>query len=215
MVARTASAVRSAARVLRSLAACALLACAPQEPTTEAGPQSAPPVVLPKDVPPLRDYGGIGGAFTLRDQRGVPFSLEQISGRPAMLFFGYTYCPDICPVTLSKMTRVYELLDLDPQALQTIFITVDPERDTQEKLSEYLAYFQVDALGLTGTREEIDAVVRQYGGHYNLNKRDGQDAYFADHSTYTYLIDQQGLVRFLFRHDDAPEYMAAVTRQLF
>ena len=192
----------------------ALLSCA-SDSSDEDAVRVEPTVELPRDVPPLKDYGGIGGAFELQDQRGELFRLEQLEGRPAMLFFGYTYCPDICPVTLSKMAAVYRLLDLEPTDLQTIFITVDPERDTQEKLAEYLAYFQIGALGLTGTLDKIDAVVRQYGGYYTLNKQEESADYFADHSTYTYLIDQQGQVRFLFRHDDSPEYMAAVSRQLF
>ena len=192
----------------------ALLSCA-SDSSDEAAVRVEPTVELPRDVPPLKDYGGIGGSFELQDQRGEVFRLQQLEGRPAMLFFGYTYCPDICPVTLSKMAAVYRLLDLQPTDLQTIFITVDPERDTQEKLAEYLAYFQIGALGLTGTPDKIDAVVRQYGGYYTLNKQEESADYFADHSTYTYLIDQQGQVRFLFRHGDSPEYMAAVSRQLF
>ena len=192
----------------------ALLSCA-SDSSDEAAVRVESTVELPRDVPPLKDYGGIGGAFELQDQRGEVFRLQQLEGRPAMLFFGYTYCPDICPVTLSKMAAVYRLLDLQPTDLQTIFITVDPERDTQEKIAEYLAYFQIGALGLTGTPDKIDAVVRQYGGYYTLNKQEESADYFADHSTYTYLIDQQGQVRFLFRHGDSPEYMAAVSRQLF
>ena len=192
----------------------ALLSCA-SDSSDEAAVRVEPTVELPRDVPLLKDYGGIGGAFELQDQRGELFRLEQLEGRPAMLFFGYTYCPDICPVTLSKMAAVYRLLDLEPTDLQTIFITVDPERDTQEKLAEYLAYFQIGALGLTSTPDKIDAVVRQYGGYYTLNKQEESANYLADHSTYTYLIDQQGQVRFLFRPGDSPEYMAAVSRQLF
>ena len=130
-----------------------------------------------------------------------------------MLFFGYTYCPDICPVTLSKMGRVYQLLDEREQELTTLFVTVDPKRDTQEKLAEYLDYFAIDAIGLRGDKEEIDQVVRQYGAHYSLGEE--QTAYLVDHSTYTYLIDQQGKVRFLFRQSDGPELMAAVAEQLF
>ena len=130
-----------------------------------------------------------------------------------MLFFGYTYCPDICPVTLSKMGRVYQLLGEDQQELTTLFVTVDPKRDTQEKLAEYLDYFAIDAIGLRGNKEEIDQVVRQYGAHYSLGEE--QATYLVDHSTYTYLIDQQGKVRFLFRQSDGPELMAAVTEKLF
>ena len=167
----------------------------------------------PVEVPSLRDFGGIGGDFALADQHGARFELQSLRGQAAMLFFGYTYCPDICPVTLSKMGRVYQLLGEDQQELTTLFVTVDPKRDTQEKLAEYLSYFAIDAIGLRGDKEEIDQVVRQYGGHYSLGEE--QEAYLVDHSTYTYLIDQQGKVRFLFRQSDGPELMAAVTEQLF
>ncbi len=168
----------------------------------------------PVEVPPLQDFGGIGGDFALVDQHGVRFELQSLRGQGAMLFFGYTYCPDICPVTLSKMGRVYQLLDGRQQELTTLFVTVDPKRDTQEKLAEYLDYFAIDAIGLHGDKEEIDQVVRQYGAHYSLGE-EGTASYLVDHSTYTYLIDQQGKVRFLFRQSDGPELMAAVTEQLF
>ena len=182
----------------------------------DGAPAPAAESALPADVPPLRDFGGIGGDFALTDQRGEPFALESLRGRAAILFFGYTYCPDICPVTLSKMGRVYQLLGGRESELATLFITVDPERDTEEKLTEYLDYFAIDAIGLGGTKEAIDGVIAQYGGHYLLDREDGQVAdYLVDHSTYTYLIDQQGRVRFLFRQSDGPELMAAVARQLF
>ena len=168
----------------------------------------------PVEVPPLQDFGGIGGDFALLDQHGVRFELQSLRGQGAMLFFGYTYCPDICPVTLSKMGRVYQLLDEHQQELTTLFVTVDPKRDTQEKLAEYLDYFAIDAIGLRGDKEEIDQVVRQYGAHYSLGE-EGAASYLVDHSTYTYLIDQQGKVRFLFRQSDGPDLMAAVAEQLF
>ena len=186
----------------------ALLAACSAQP--EAQKTETP---APVEVPPLQDFGGIGGDFALVDQHGARFELQSLRGQAAMLFFGYTYCPDICPVTLSKMGRVYQLLDERQQELRTLFVTVDPKRDTQEKLEEYLSYFAIDAIGLHGNKEEIDQVVRQYGAHYSLGEE--QAAYLVDHSTYTYLIDQQGKVRFLFRQSDGPELMAAVTEQLF
>lgn len=175
--------------------------------------QSEAPALVEVEVPPLQDFGGIGGDFALVDQHGARFELQSLRGQAAMLFFGYTYCPDICPVTLSKMGRVYQLLEEHQQELTTLFVTVDPQRDTQEKLAEYLDYFAIDAIGLRGDKEEIDRVVRQYGAHYSLGEE--QEAYLVDHSTYTYLIDPQGKVRFLFRRSDGPELMAAVVDQLF
>ena len=198
-------------RVSDALVCCAvfaLLAACGDQPEAQKAETPAP-----VEVPALRDFGGIGGDFALVDQHGASFELQSLRGQAAMLFFGYTYCPDICPVTLSKMGRVYQLLGEDQQELTTLFITVDPKRDTQEKLAEYLDYFAIDAIGLRGDKEEIDQVVRQYGAHYSLGEE--QAAYLVDHSTYTYLIDQQGKVRFLFRQSDGPELMAAVAEQLF
>ena len=197
--------------VLVFCAVFALLAGCGAQPEAQKVPASETSALV--EVPPLQDYGGIGGDFALVDQHGAPFELQGLRGQAAMLFFGYTYCPDICPVTLSKMGRVYQLLGEDQQELTTLFVTVDPKRDTQEKLAEYLDYFALDAIGLRGDKEEIDQVVRQYGAHYSLGEE--QAAYLVDHSTYTYLIDQQGKVRFLFRQSDGPELMAAVTEQLF
>ena len=198
-------------RAIDALIFCAVFAliaaCSTQPETQKAETPT------PVEVPALRDFGGIGGDFALVDQHGAHFELQSLRGRAAMLFFGYTYCPDICPVTLSKMGRVYQLLGEDQQELTTLFVTVDPKRDTQEKLAEYLDYFAIDAIGLRGDKEEIDQVVRQYGAHYSLGEE--QAAYLVDHSTYTYLIDQQGKVRFLFRQSDGPELMAAVAEQLF
>ena len=184
-----------------------LVACSAQP---EAQKAETP---APVEVPSLQDFGGIGGDFALVDQHGARFELQSLRGQAAMLFFGYTYCPDICPVTLSKMGRVYQLIGEREQELTTLFVTVDPKRDTQEKLAEYLDYFALDAIGLRGDKEEIDQVVRQYGAHYSLGEE--QASYLVDHSTYTYLIDQQGKVRFLFRQSDGPELMAAVAEQLF
>ena len=153
-----------------------------------------------------------GGHFSLKTHDGKIFNSFE-NQNPMLIYFGFTFCPDVCPITLLTMANVLDVLK--EEEITPLFITVDPERDTREKLAEYLAYFQIGALGLTGTPDKIDAVVRQYGGYYTLNKQEESADYFADHSTYTYLIDQQGQVRFLFRHGDSPEYMAAVSRQLF
>jgi len=194
------------------LLCCCALACAdPPDPVETPAAKTAPAV----EAPPLQDYGGIGGDFSLVDQHGEPFALKDLDGRAAMLFFGYTFCPDICPVTLSKMGRVYQLIGEHEEDLATLFISVDPERDTAENLKEYLAYFDIGAIGLHGDKPQIDEVIGQYGGHYSFDKEEGQTDYFVDHSTYTYLIDEKGKVRFLFRQSDGPELMAAVTQQLF
>ena len=167
-----------------------------------------------QEIPELQDYGELGGDFALTDQQGRPFQLAQLRGRAVLLFFGYTYCPDFCPLTLSKLTRVFELLGERRGQVRTVFVSVDPERDSSAKLEEYLEYFAVDAIGLTGSRVRIDSVARQYGVAHERRESDSAAGYFVDHSTYTFLIDFHGKIRFIFRHGDAPELMAAVVERL-
>ena len=180
----------------------ALLSCA-SNPSDEENVQADPPVELPKDVPPLKDYGGIGGAFALRDQRGEIFHLEDLDGRPAMLFFGYTYCPDICPVTLSKMAAVYRLLDIKPTDLQTIFITVDPSRDSSTRLKEYTDLIHDKLIGLTGSEKQIGKVKKNFMVYGSKNG--SGDNYLVDHSTFTYLISNTGKLLWHFKRQDKPE----------
>lgn len=187
--------------VLTLLALGTVLSCG------EAPPQEPP-------TPPLEDYGGIGGDFTLTDQRGEPFSLSDLRGRPALLFFGFTHCPDICPMTMSKIVQARQHLGDDAAGVTPVFVSVDPRRDTPERLTTFLASYGGDGIGLTGPKEEIKRVIRAYGGHSSQSDPDAGGTYRVEHSSTTYLIDQQGKIRFLFGQDDGPELMARVTRQL-
>ena len=167
-----------------------------------------------KQTPEFQDYGALGGDFALTDRQGQSFQLAQLRGRAVLLFFGYTHCPDFCPLTLSKLTRVFELLGERREQVRTVFVSVDPERDSPAKLDEYLEHFAVDAIGLTGSRARIDSVARQYGVAHERRESDSAAGYFVDHSTYTFLIDFRGEIRYIFRHGDAPELMAAVVGRL-
>ncbi len=165
-------------------------------------------------VPALQKYD-IGGNFTLTDQNGQPFELSQLHGKVALLYFGYTLCPDACPATLARLTRAYKLLG--PQArdnVVTLFISVDSGRDKPQKMKEYLDYFDVNAVGLTGTRSQIDPVVAQYGAKYEITDSGSAAGYLVNHSTSLFLIDQHGEVRYVFKHKDPPELIAAGVRQL-
>jgi len=167
------------------------------------------------DRPPvqLEDYD-IGGDFTLTGPGGQPWSLEQARGRVVLLFFGYTVCPDYCPMTLSKLAQVSEALGDASDRMLVVFVSLDPERDTPDRIAEYLSYFGIPAVGLTGTREEIDAVVARYGASYTIDEVDSAMRYLVTHSTYLYLIDGRGRVRHLFGSlDDAPAIESGV-RQL-
>lgn len=133
-----------------------------------------------------------------------------------LLFFGYTTCPDVCPATLTRLSRVYRELQNDriDDRVETVFVSVDPQRDTPEKLKEYLSYFAVRATGVTGPPGEIDAIVRKYGASYEKVPVKSAAGYLINHSMYLYLIDAQGQVRHLFRHEDPPEKIADLVKRL-
>ncbi len=144
----------------------------------------------------------LGGDFTLTDHHGQPFRLADQEGRVVLMFFGYTHCPDICPATLARVSQVYRNLREagDADAVQPLFITFDPSRDTPAHLSEYVPWFKANVIGLTGSEAEIRAVAEQYGVVY-LQSGDGAAEYDFTHSDYVYLLDQQGRVRKLYPSD--------------
>ncbi len=170
------------------------------------------------DVPELLDYGErFGGDFILTDQDEARFDLAEHRGDAFLIFFGYTFCPDACPLMLSTLAAVYDALDLAPgQHVRTIYITVDPSRDTPKQLREYLGYFStVDVRGLTGSREEIDKVVEQYGVLYKFQEPNEAGHYLVAHTTTLFLVDREGRLRYRFHPSDTPEYIAAGVKLLF
>jgi len=163
------------------------------------------------------DYGALNPQrdFTLHDQDGKIFHLKDHRGEIVLLFFGYTSCPDVCPTTLSKLARVYALLGPLRQKVLTLFVTVDPQRDTAQKLKEYLQYFNINALGLTGTKQEIDAVVDDYKATYEkVVTNSSALGYMFDHTDYLYLIDAQGKTAHLFHPEDRAQDMAQIIKGL-
>ncbi len=152
--------------------------------------------------------------FTLTDQNGQPFHLKDHRGKVVFLFFGYLSCPDVCPTTLSKLARVYSLLGPQKSKILTVFVSVDPARDTPAKLKEYLEYFHVPSVGLTGTKEQIDQVVNAYKASYENVQTESAIGYLVNHSDYIYVLDIQGTVRFLARPEDRPEKIVEITQSL-
>ncbi len=134
----------------------------------------------------------LGGDFALVNATGTPFSLADSTGRVRLLSFGFTHCPDICPMTLARYRAVLEALGNDAAQLQPIMISVDPARDTPAVLADYVAYFSPNIIGLTGSTEAIAQVAKQYGAYVSVS---GDD---VSHSDYLYLIDRDGRVRRLF-----------------
>lgn len=156
----------------------------------------------------------IGGDFTLTDERNGTFRLADHRGELFLLFFGYTTCPDFCPLTFSRLTRAYDLLGEQAEQVTTLLVSVDPERDHPERLAEYLGFFDVRSTGLTGTKEEIDAVVAAYAAFYEEVETESAAGTLFNHSTYLYLIDGEGRVRYLFGHGETPERIASGVRLL-
>jgi protein SCO1/2 len=161
------------------------------------------------------DYGVINPSrdFTLHDQDGNVFHLKDHRGQLVLLFFGYTSCPDVCPTVLGKLARVYGLIGPMRQKVLTLFVTIDPQRDTAQKLKEYLGYFNINAIGLTGSKGEIDAVVDRYKATYTkVETHSSALGYMFDHTDYLYLIDAQGKTSHLFHPDDKSQDMAQIIK---
>ncbi|MCC7264592.1 MAG: SCO family protein [Candidatus Latescibacteria bacterium] len=173
------------------------------------GGQPQPP---PGDKPELQRFP-FGGDFTLTDQRGAPFRLEDQRGKIVLLFFGYTSCPDACPTTLIRLTQTLKLLG-EASDLLVVFITVDPARDTPKALGEYLANFALPAVGLSGSDEEIRKVATRYGASYRRGQDTAEGGYLMDHTDRVFLIDQQGALRYLVPREHTPEQIAELIGKL-
>lgn len=130
--------------------------------------------------------------FKTIDQSGNAFGIEQLKGKWSFIFFGYTHCPDVCPVTMSVMADAYKLLAADNNDLQIIFVTVDPERDTTEVLSQYVSYFNEKFIGLGGNTDMVNSLTKNIGVPYYLNKDKQTENYLVDHSASIFLIDPKG-----------------------
>ena len=156
-----------------------------------------------------------GGDFTLHSDRGA-VSLHDFKGKAVLLFFGYTYCPDICPMTLGTLSITLEQLRSDERTrVEVLFITLDPERDTTKHLAAYLAHFGFSATGLTGSKPEIDQVVDQYAAQYTQVELPGSAMrYGLDHSAGIYLVSPEGRLLHVFRHTANPKAMAQAIRKI-
>ena len=138
----------------------------------------------------LKPVSGIGGPFALLDQKRRPFTEKELEGKPTALFFGYTFCPDVCPTTLLEATTWMKALGAESDRLRIVFVSVDPERDTPEKLDPYLASFDDRFVGLSGSREETDRIVKAYRVFARKVEGKGGD-YTMDHTAAVYLLDAQ------------------------
>ena len=130
--------------------------------------------------------------FELTDQNGATFRLSEQRGKIVLIFFGYTHCPDVCPVTLSEYRRIKTGLGDQAKNVRFVFITVDPERDTPELLKTYLKAFDPDFIGLSGSREALEAVWKDYGVYQERREVGSAAGYLIDHTARTYAINALG-----------------------
>jgi protein SCO1 len=152
-------------------------------PAPPAG--KAPHAALPAAAPS-------GGDFTLQSATG-PVSLRDYRGKVVLVYFGYTYCPDICPTSLTATAQALgQLAPAELAQVQTIFISVDPERDTPARLKDYGAFFHPSIIGVTGTPAEVAEVAKRYGASYAKQQLAGATSYVVDHSALTYVVAPDG-----------------------
>lgn len=151
--------------------------------------------------------GDIGGPFTLVNGDGKQVTDADVITEPTLVYFGYTYCPDVCPLDVARNVEAIEVLEEQGVKATPIFITIDPERDTPEVVAEFADVMHPKMIGLTGSPEQIKAASQTYRTYYRRQAGGGDD-YLVDHSTFTYLVlPEHGFVDF-FRRDVGPEQIA-------
>jgi protein SCO1/2 len=155
---------------------------------------------------PLPVNTRLGGDFTLPSTTGDRQSLSSWRGKVVLLNFGFTHCPDVCPMVISRMVSLLKEVD-EPDAVQALFVSFDHERDTIPHLTSYLSAFDKRLVGMTGTAEQIAAVASQYGVVYIPDKSESAAGRLYTHSDFIYLLDRQGRVRALFGSDDRMDDM--------
>lgn len=156
----------------------------------------------------------IGGSFSLTDQDGKTVTDADFKGKPLLVFFGYTHCPDVCPTTLFELSEVLRALGSDADKTQAVFISIDPERDTPAVLKDYLSSFDPHLRGLTGSTSQIAAVEKTYRVYAKKVPTTGGD-YTMDHTALVYLMDKQGRFVAPFNLKRTPDVAATDLRKYF
>ena len=155
----------------------------------------------------------IGGPFRLVDQNGKTVTDADLKGKWSLVYFGYTHCPDACPTALNDIAIALDQLGPKREAVRSVFITVDPERDTPEVLKDYVASFDAPILALSGSPEEIARAAKAYRVYYAKHPEPGGD-YSMDHSSVIYLMDPEGRFTASFTHQSTPEEIAERLKKL-
>ena len=184
---------RSVAIVAAALLALVVGACDPEKPRFEASDVTG---------------AAFGHDFRLTDHNGKPRTLADFRGKVVVMFFGYTQCPDVCPTTLSDLAATLQKLGPDATRVQVLFVTIDPERDTPELLSQYVPAFNPTFLGLYGDAAATAATAREFKVLYQKQPGSTPGSYSMDHSAGTFIFDPQGRLRLYVTHGQGPELYA-------
>jgi protein SCO1/2 len=149
----------------------------------------------------------IGGPFTLVDETGTTVTEAEVLTKPSLVYFGYTFCPDVCPTDSARNAEAIDLLTERGVDAQGVFITIDPERDDVDRVKEFTDFFHPGMIGLTGSQEQVSVASKAYKTFYR-KQYTGDEYYLMDHSTFTYLVlPKEGFVQF-FRREDTPQSIA-------
>ncbi len=162
-----------------------------------------------KEAEAIQGDAAVGGDFSLTNQNGQLMHAADFHGRVMLVFFGFTHCPDICPITVAAFSKTMELLGPQGDQVAPIFITVDPERDTPQVMKDYLSNFDKRMVGLTGTEEQIKQVTEAYKVYF---AKAGAGGAF-DHSAFIYMMGKDGKFIQLFENNAAPADIAAVVKR--
>lgn len=148
--------------------------------------------------------------FTLTAHAGEEVGLTDFEGQLVLIYFGYTYCPDVCPATLAELSRALKLLDQkDREEVQVLMVSVDPDRDTPEVLADYMAHFDPSFLGLTGSDSEVAAAAHDYGIFVQKQEGTVESGYLVNHTANVAVVDQDGYLRLIFKFNTPAEDITA------
>ncbi|MGZ8251922.1 MAG: SCO family protein [Methylophilaceae bacterium] len=169
-------------------------------------------------LPPLvgTDITGADFAQTLSliDHTGAPRQLADYKGKVIALFFGYTHCPDVCPTTMLEMAKAMKLLGKQADGVQVLFVTLDPERDTQDVLAKFVPSFDSRFVGLYGTAEQTAETAKNFKIFYAKQQEAGKSGYTIDHSAGVYVFDKKGKIRIYLKYGQKPEEIASDLQHL-
>lgn len=163
---------------------------------------------------PAAVSGVTGAPFAMASTLGGTFTQASFAGTPTLLFFGYTFCPDVCPTTLAEVTALRDELKLGPNQLRIVFATVDPDRDTVPILKTYLGAFGDDLVGLSGTQAQVDKMKAAFGVYSAKDNDDGTGTYLVTHTASIFLIDKSGKFAGTIEYGEDPDTEMQKIKQL-